>query len=112
NHATQSGVPHINLDVLRNFEIDLPPLATQREIAGILSAYDDLIENNTRRIQILEEMARAIYREWFVHFRYPGHENDRLVESELGLVPEGWEVKRLGDVVEIQRQNISASALD
>ncbi len=73
----------------------LPPLATQRKIAAILSAYDDLIENNTRRIEILEEMAQRIYREWFVHFRFPGHEDVPLVDSELGPIPEGWERRPL-----------------
>ncbi len=53
----------------------VPPLPVQRRIAGILSAYDDLIENSQRRIRILEAMARALYREWFVHFRFPGHES-------------------------------------
>jgi type I restriction enzyme S subunit len=69
------------------------------EIQG--RAYDDLIENNTRRIRILEEMAQALYREWFVKFRFPGHENVEMVESELGLVPEGWGVKKLADVIEL-----------
>jgi len=78
--------------------IPLPTLSTQRKIAAILSAYDDLIENNTRRIKILEEMAQAIYREWFVHFRFPGHEGVKMVETELGLAPEGWEVKKLGEI--------------
>jgi len=78
--------------------IDVYPLPTQRKIAAILSAYDDLIENNTRRIKILEEMAQAIYREWFVHFRFPGHEGVRMVESELGLIPEGWEVSKIDKV--------------
>ena len=77
----------------------LPPLPTQRKIAAILSAYDDLIEVNTRRIALLEEMARGLYREWFVRFRFPGHEGVRMVESAVGLVPEGWEVKALGDIV-------------
>jgi type I restriction enzyme, S subunit len=63
----------------------------------VLSAYDDLIENNTRRIAILEEMGRRIYEEWFVHFRFPGHEGGRIVESELGLVPEGWGRETLAD---------------
>ena len=76
----------------RSFEIRLPPLPTQRKIAAILSAYDDLIEVNTRRIALLEEMARGLYREWFVRFRFPGHEGVRMVESAVGLVPEGWEV--------------------
>jgi type I restriction enzyme S subunit len=74
-------------------------ISTQRRIASILSAYDDLIENNTRRIAILEEMARRIYEEWFVHFRFPGHEQVRMVESELGLIPEGWSIERVGNVL-------------
>ncbi len=99
NLAFSSGVPHINLDILRKFLVRLPPLPVQRNIAAMLAAYDDLIENNTRRIAILEAMAQALYREWFVHFRYPGHESVPLVESELGMVPEGWEVKRVTDAV-------------
>ena len=101
NLGFSSGVPHINLDILRNFEMSLPPLPTQRKIASILSAYDELIENNTRRIAILEEMAQSLYREWFVHYRYPGHEHVPLVTSPLGPAPQGWEVRRLGDVVEL-----------
>ena len=78
---------------LATLHVPVPPLPIQRRIAGILSAYDDLIENSQRRIKILEEMARRLYREWFVYFRYPGHEGWRLVESPLGQIPEGWEVK-------------------
>ena len=70
--ASQAG---ITLEAIRNFKFDLPPFETQRKISAVLSAYDDLIENNTRRIAILEEMAQALYREWFVHFRFPGHED-------------------------------------
>ena len=99
NLAFSSGVPHINLQVLREFEIELPPLPTQRKIAAILSAYDDLIENNTRRIKILEEMASALYREWFVNFRFPGHEKVRMEESELGPKPEGWEVVKVDSIL-------------
>jgi type I restriction enzyme, S subunit len=93
------GATQDNLSVskLLLFDILTPPLPIQRKIAGILSAYDDLIENNTRRIEILEEMARSIYREWFVNFRFPGHEQARMVDSELGPIPEGWEVKTIGD---------------
>jgi len=89
--------PQANAQVLTSFPIPLPPLPTQRKIASILSAYDDLIENNTRRIKILEEMAQTIYREWFVHFRFPGHEKVKMVESEMGLMPEGWEVKKVDE---------------
>jgi type I restriction enzyme, S subunit len=96
--ATQDN---LSLDKLLSFYILIPPIATQRKIASILSAYDDLIENNTRRIAILEEMAQSLYREWFVHFRFPGHEKKRLLESELGLIPEGWEVVRFTDIADI-----------
>ena len=87
-----SAQPNFGPSHLKRMEIPLPPLPTQRKIAAILSTYDDLIENNTRRIKILEEMAGTIYREWFVEFRFPGHENVKMVESELGLIPQGWEV--------------------
>lgn len=95
----QSGATReaLTKEVICNFEISIHSLPTQRKIASILSAYDDLIENNTRRIKILEEMAQMLYREWFVNFRFPNHENVKMVESELGLIPEGWEVKKLGD---------------
>ncbi len=85
--------------LLKGMEIDLPSLPEQRRIASILSAYDDLIENNTRRIAILEEMARRIYEEWFVRFRFPGHEGVRMVETELGRMPEGWNRVPLGTLV-------------
>jgi len=86
---------NLSLDKLLTFDFKIPPLPTQRKIAAIISAYDDLIENNTRRIKILEEMAQALYREWFVKFRFPGHEKVKMVESELGMVPEGWEYLNL-----------------
>ena len=88
----------INLANLRTIRVPLPPLPIQRRISGILSAYDDLIENSQRRIKILEEIARSLYREWFVNFRYPGHESVQLVPSPLGKIPQGWEVKALNDV--------------
>jgi type I restriction enzyme S subunit len=101
-------VPHINLGVLREFRLKKPPLAEQRRIASILSAYDDLIENNTRRIAILEEMARRIYEEWFVHFRFPGHEQVRMVESEPGLIPNGWSVHKLSELASVNLKSIRA----
>lgn len=91
-------VEHMRVPDCEKLTLRLPPLEVQRRIASIPSAYDDLIENNTRRIAILEEMARRIYEEWFVRFRFPGHERVRMVESESGLVPEGWRVTALGDV--------------
>jgi type I restriction enzyme S subunit len=98
SRGTGTTVLGIKQTELRKVEIPLPPLPTQQKIAGILSAYDDLIENNTRRIEILEEMARMLYQEWFVKFRFPGHEAVQFVESELSLIPEGWEVKQIQDL--------------
>jgi type I restriction enzyme S subunit len=98
---TGSAQPQITITNLSTKRLLAPPIAIQRRIASILSAYDDLIANNTRRIAILEEMARRIYEEWFVRFRFPGHEGVRTVESELGLVPEGWSVKTLQDIATI-----------
>ena len=92
---------HFNIGAAKELEVGLPPRPTQDRIAGILSAYDDLIENSQRRIKILESMARALYREWFVHFRYPGHESVPLVPSPLGDIPQGWEVKSVADSFEI-----------
>jgi len=93
---------------LKQMRILLPPLAVQRKIAAVLSTYDDLIGNNTRRIQILEEMAQALYREWFVHFRFPGHEQSEMVGSEVGLVPQGWQIQRLADVADVNAHSIRA----
>ncbi|MBD1930424.1 MULTISPECIES: restriction endonuclease subunit S [Cyanophyceae] len=106
--VTGINVPHISADQIKGFKFLLPPLPIQRKIAAILSAYDDLIENNTRRIEILEEMVRSLYREWFVNFRFPGHEQVKMVDSELGLVPEGWEVKKLGEVADINKASLKS----
>ena len=103
-HSQSNGatVHHLNMKDIRGLAVPtLPSMAEQRRIAAILSAYDDLIENNTRRIAILEEMARRIYEEWFVRFRFPGYEGVRMVESKLGLVPEGWSVQGLYDVADL-----------
>lgn len=89
--------PNANAQVLTSFELPLPPLPIQRRIAGILSAYDELIENSQRRIKILETMARTLYREWFIHFRFPGYENVPLALSSLGNIPQGWEASTLGE---------------
>ncbi len=99
--AIGAAVPGINLGLLKSLRVSLPPISEQKKIAAALTAYDDLIENNTRRIRILEEMAQAIYREWFVHFRFPGHKKAKLVPSPLGPIPEGWEARKLGDECEI-----------
>lgn len=96
---TDAAVPGLNRNVAYEQKLFLPPKALQEKIASILSAYDDLIENNNRRIKILEEMAQAIYREWFVNFRFPGHEKVKMVKSKLGMIPEGWEVVKIGDIL-------------
>jgi len=95
-----STVEHMRVPDSKKLIVNLPPLSIQRRIASILSAYDDLIENNSRRIAILEEMARRFYEEWFVHFRFPGHENILIVESAFGLIPEGWEISHLDSLIE------------
>ena len=90
---------NLSLDKLLTFDFLVPPLPVQRRIAGILSTYDELIENSQRRIRILEAMARALYREWFVHFRFPDHEKHPRVASLLGDIPQGWEVKLVRDIL-------------
>jgi type I restriction enzyme S subunit len=100
--AGGAATPIVNKSTFSATEVCVPPLRIQRKIAAILSAYDDLIENNLRRIQILEEMAQALYREWFVKFRFPGHEKVRMVDSPLGKIPEGWEVKHVWEAFEIR----------
>jgi type I restriction enzyme, S subunit len=96
-----SGGAQRNLSgkLIKEFKLPVPPLPVQRRIAGILSAYDELIENSQRRIRILEETARALYREWFVHFRFPGHDKLPRVASPLGDIPRGWEVKLVKDIL-------------
>ena len=80
-------------------KVPKPPLHTQHKIAAILGPYDDLIENNTRRIKILEEMAQIIYRQWFVEFQFPGHENVPMIESELGVIPQEWELVKTEQII-------------
>jgi type I restriction enzyme S subunit len=126
-HGKTNGatVAHLNMKDVRSLPIpQLPPLPVQRRIAGILAAYDELIENSQRRIRLLEDMARALYREWFVHFRFPrdpsealakegsdplvalakedGHESVPCLPSALGDIPQGWEVCALGDFVQFK----------
>ena len=92
--------PNLSVGEMQKIRIPLPLVPIQRRIASILSAYDDLIENHRKRIAVLEEMARRLYREWFVHFRYPGHEAVPLVDSLLGRVPQGWEVRAFASLAE------------
>lgn len=101
--ANGATIHHLNLKDLRSMVLPvLPDLITQRKIAAVLSAYDYLIENNTRRIALLEEMAQALYREWFVEFRFPGHETTEFVEDEQGRRPKEWEQTQVGKRVELR----------
>ncbi|MFC2971500.1 restriction endonuclease subunit S [Azotobacter bryophylli] len=97
--AGGAATPIINKSSFCGISVSVPPIETQLKIASILSVYDDFIENNTRRIEILEEKARRLYEEWFVQFRFPGHEEVELKESELGLIPATWEIATVGDAV-------------
>ncbi len=97
--AIGAAVPGINLGLLKRIKVVLPPLPTQRKIAAILTAYDDLIETNKRRIALLEKMTEELYREWFVRMRFPGHQDTKFVKG----VPEGWEQKRFGEFCMLKR---------
>jgi type I restriction enzyme S subunit len=101
------AVPGVNRNHLHKLNVKVPPLPVQRQIAGVLSAYDDLIENNARRIALLEELAQLLYREWFVRFRFPGHEALERVEAlpqegsvspVTGPIPAGWKIEPLKEV--------------
>ncbi len=98
---TDSAVPGLNREVVYAQLINLPPLATQEKIAGVLGAYDDLIENNDKRIKVLEAMAQKLYTEWFVNFKFPGYQKVKMVDSghpDFGMIPEGWEVKSISEI--------------
>ena len=105
--AYGAAQPNISPDLIKQLEIPLPPPPEQRAIGRFFEVIDDLIENNRRRIELLEETARLLYREWFVHFRYPGHEEVPLVDSELGPVPEGWGTTSLDQRACLTRSSIT-----
>lgn len=102
-HAIGATMLNLNTGILATVPIMLPSLPTQRRIASILSAYDDLIENNRRQIKLLEEAAQRLYREWFVELRFPGHEGVKVVDG----VPEGWTVTTASEVTNVLRRGIS-----
>lgn len=95
--ATGATVAHVNIPIINNLPVSLPPLETQQKIAGILSAYDDLTENNRNQIKLLEEAAQKLYKEWFVKLNFPGHENVKIVDG----VPEGWSFERIDSFIEL-----------
>ena len=92
----------VAIGALREMKIPLPDLSVQLRIGEVLSFFDALIENDTRRIAILEQMAEAVYREWFIDFRFPDHEQVEIVESELGSLPAGWNVIRIDEALSFQ----------
>lgn len=94
--AIGSAQRTITLGALNNMQLSLPPLPVQQRIASILSAYDDLIENNQKQINLLEEAAQRLYKEWFVDLRFPGHENVKIVDG----VPEGWKIKKIEELAD------------
>lgn len=97
----------LTIDGMKSLEVPCPEILIQEKIVQFLSTYDSLIENNNHRIAILEEMAQKLYREWFVHFRFPGHENVKMVESEMGLMPEGWEISTIENYTTLLRRGIT-----
>ena len=94
---TGSTIKHLPREKLALVEVPVPPHSAQDHIVSVLSAYDDLIQNNRRRIQLLEEAARLLYKEWFVHLRFPGHEHTKIIDG----VPEGWRRKQLSEIADI-----------
>lgn len=110
--ASGATVPHLNLGDIRSLELPrLPPRLTQRKIAAILSAYDELVEKNVRRIRILEQMAQAVHREWFIEFRFPGHERRRFGHSTRSKISAGWKPSTLGAIAEEARCGVSPAEI-
>ncbi len=97
-HAVGSTMLNLNTSILSNVPIQIPSIDKQRFIVGVLSAYDNLIENNQKQIKLLEEAAQRLYKEWFVDLRFPGHENTKITDG----VPKGWRRERLVDLVDVQ----------
>lgn len=99
----------LNQAIVCRIPLKYPDIRTQNTISGLLSAYDDLIETNTRRTKILEQMAQMLYREWFVNFRFPGHDKVKMVESEIGPIPQGWGANTIGDLCDDIRRSVNPS---
>lgn len=111
-YVTGSAQPKLSQANLKRMELLLPPIGEQRRIASILGAYDDLIKVNRRRITLVEEMARRLFDEWFVHFHFPGHEGRTMVETPSGLCPEGWRHTELRELCDEVRDSVLPSDID
>ena len=98
NHAVGATMLNLNTSILSAVPIELPVLEIQNQAVDILSAYDDLIENNQKQIKLLEEAAQRLYKEWFVDLHFPGYENVQIIDG----VPEGWKKERLVDIADVQ----------
>lgn len=101
-------MPSLNTGLLSGIEMVLPPIEIQKQIAGILSVYDDLIENNQKQIKLLEEAAQRLYKEWFVDLRFPGHENTKIVDG----VPEGWSKSTVGNICKLRKVVITPDKIE
>ena len=99
-------MPSINTGLLSSIELVLPSLKEQKRIADILSAYDDLIENNQKQIKLLEEAAQRLYKQWFIDLRYPGHETTKIVD----VLPKGWRMGCVGEIAEFKRGKVITKA--
>ena len=93
---------NLSLEKIESLKLKVPPVPVQKKIADIIFAYDDFIENNEKRIKILEEMAQRLYTEWFVKFKFPEYEKVKMADSPLGKIPEGWKAKKFGDLVQVK----------
>jgi type I restriction enzyme, S subunit len=109
SRAVGATMPNLNGAIVAEVPLRVPGPRTQRHIAAALTAFNELIEINDRRIELLEDLARALYREWFVRFRFPGHRDVTFVESELGAIPDGWHICTLADIARVIVDGVAPS---
>ena len=105
-------VEHMRVPDCASLFIDFPSLREQRRIGSVLATFEELIEINERRIEVLEDLARSLYREWFVHFRFPGHDGRELVNSNLGPIPKGWSAARFEEFAEVSNEGVDPSSFE
>jgi len=112
-YGTKGGVAqsYLSLEMIRSLPLRLPRLSEQEGIVSTLSAYDSLIDNNTRRIRILEQTAQMFYREWFVNFQFPGHDKAEIVKSKMGPIPRGWTASAVGELCQEIRRAVNPSEI-